>query len=98
MDRELALYRELNEKYNVSTSIISFGDKTEKQITKNYSFIKTYYNELNLHPRLYIILFQFYFIKYLEKLQLIKTNQFYGTHLAKEWLNYIRKTYNKTRI
>ena len=33
LDRELALYKELKEKYNVSTSIISFGDKTEKQIT-----------------------------------------------------------------
>ena len=94
LDRELALYRELNEKYNVSTSIISFGDKTEKQITKNYSFIKTYYNELNLHPRLYNYLIPILFYKVFRKASLIKTNQFYGTHLAKR----VAKLYSKKLI
>jgi glycosyltransferase involved in cell wall biosynthesis len=94
LDRELALYKELKEKYNVSTSIISFGDKTEKQITKNYSYIRTYYNKLNLHPRLYNNLIPIIFYKVFKKASLIKTNQFYGAHLAKR----VAKLYSKKLI
>ena len=94
LDRELALYKELKEKYNVSTSIISFGDKTEKQITKNYSYIRTYYNKLNLHPRLYNYLIPIIFYKVFKKASLIKTNQFYGAHLAK----IVAKLYSKKLI
>tara|TARA_B100000963_G_scaffold341699_1_gene341689 strand:+ start:37935 stop:39077 length:1143 start_codon:yes stop_codon:yes gene_type:complete len=94
LERELALYKELKIKYNVSTSIISFGDKTEKQITNNYPYIKVYYNKLNLHPRLYNFLIPFLFFKVFRKASLIKTNQFYGVHLAKR----VAKLYSKKLI
>ena len=83
LDRELALYKELKVKYNVSTSIISFGNSTEKQFTNNYPYIKVYYNKLNLHPRIYNFLIPFLFFKVFRKASLIKTNQFYGVHIAK---------------
>ena len=60
LDRELALYKKLKE-YDISTSIISFGDKTEEEILKKHPYIKILY----------------------KKSDLIKTNQFYGVHLAK---------------
>ena len=82
LDRELALYKKLKE-YNVSTSIISFGDKTEEEIVFKHPYIKIFYNKYNLHPRLYNYLIPLLFFKVFRKADLIKTNQFYGVHLAK---------------
>ena len=82
LDRELALYKKL-EKHNISTSIISFGDKTEEEILIKHPYIKVLYNKYNLHPRLYSYLIPLLFFEVLKKADLIKTNQFYGVHLAK---------------
>ena len=82
LDRELALYKKLKE-YDISTSIISFGDKTEEEILKKHPYIKILYNKYNLHPRLYNYLIPLLFFKVFKKSDLIKTNQFYGVHLAK---------------
>ena len=83
LDRELALYKKLKE-YDISTSIISFGDKTEEEILKKHPYIKILYNKYNLHPRLYNYLIPLLFFKVFKKADLIKTNQFYGVHPSKK--------------
>ena len=82
LDRELALYKKLKE-HDISTSIISFGDKTEEEILIKHPYIKILYNKYNLHPRLYSYLIPLLFFEVFKKADLIKTNQFYGVHLAK---------------
>ena len=90
LDRELALYKKL-EKHNISTSIISFGDKTEEEILIKHPYIKVLYNKYNLHPRLYSYLIPLLFFEVLKKADLIKTNQFYGVHLAKRTASLFSK-------
>ena len=90
LDRELALYKKL-EKNNISTSIISFGDKTEEEILIKHPYIKVLYNKYNLHPRLYSYLIPLLFFEVLKKADLIKTNQFYGVHLAKRTASLFSK-------
>ena len=90
LDRELALYKKLKE-YDISTSVISFGDKTEKEILIKHPYIKVLYNKYNLHPRLYSYLIPILFFDVFKKADLIKTNQFYGVHLAKRTASLFSK-------
>ena len=90
LDRELALYKKLK-KHDISTSIISFGDKTEEEILIKHPYIKVLYNKYNLHPRLYNYLIPLLFFEVLKKADLIKTNQFYGVHLAKRTASLFSK-------
>ena len=72
LKREIEIYRELHEKFNIFTNIISFGDKNDIDICKNYPFIKVYYNKLKLHPRLYQFLIPILFFKLFIKIKLVK--------------------------
>lgn len=90
LDRELALYKKLKE-HDISTSIISFGDKTEEEILIKHPYIKVLYNKYNLHPRLYSYLIPILFFEVFKKADLIRTNQFYGVHLAKRTASLFSK-------
>ena len=90
LDRELALYKKLKER-DISTSIISFGDKTEEEILIKHPYIKILYNKYNLHPRLYNYLIPILFFEVFKKADLIKTNQFYGVHIAKRTASLFSK-------
>ena len=93
LKRELKIYEELYNDFGVVTNIISFGEK-EESFKKIYPFIRIKSNSYGLHPRLYNHLIPILFFKTFQKIKIIKTNQFYGTHIAKT----ISKIFNKPLI
>ena len=91
LERELRIYQELYNKHGIFTNIISYGNKEDLIIGKKFKFIKVFTNSLGLHPRIYNLIIPILFYKIFLKIKLIKTNQFYGVHLAKRVSTLFKK-------
>ncbi len=91
LERELAIYKVLYLKYKIKTIVISFGNKKEKDISNRYNFLDVICNELGLHQRLYQFLLPIIGLHKFKNVKLVKTNQFYGVHLARRVATLFKK-------
>lgn len=82
LEREIKIYKKLNEQYGVTTHIISYGDDRDCLIGERFSFLHVHSNFLKIHPRFYSFLIPLLFFKVFLKAEIIKTNQFFGVHIA----------------
>ncbi len=90
LEREIKIYEELYNSFGIITHIISFGKKDEC-FNKSYPFIRVRSNSYGLHPRLYSLLIPILFFKTFQRVKIIKTNQFYGAHIAKKISRIFKK-------
>ena len=91
LERELAIYKLLYLKYKIKTLVISFGNKKEKDISNRYNFLDIISNQLGLHQRLYQFLLPIIGLRKFKDVKLVKTNQFYGVHLARRIATLFKK-------
>ena len=91
LDREVRIYEELYKKFGIFTHIISYGNNKDLVIGRKFSFLKVYTNSFRIHPRLYNFLIPVLFFKVFLKVEIIKTNQFFGVHIAKRVSNFFKK-------
>ncbi|WP_417798427.1 glycosyltransferase family 4 protein [Terasakiella pusilla] len=90
IDRELEIYRE-HAKNGIRTTVISYGGMADLDIAKRYDFINVLCNQTGLHYRLYAALLPILHCSSLKKLDIYKTNQMYGAHVASRCAQFFSK-------
>ncbi len=90
LDRELALYAE-HARAGWRTTIVSYGDGSDFEIAKRFPFIDVLVNSSGLHPRLYNLFLPLLHRSVLSEVNLIKTNQLYGAHIAYRCARLLKK-------
>lgn len=93
LDREIEIYSELNKKYGVKFTFVTYGSSEEIDLVKRYGFIKvlpiyTFINKSNNEFLNYLksFLIPFKLKKYLKDVDLIKQHQLMGS-----WVSIIQK-------
>ena len=81
LDREVAIYQE-HVKNGCAISIVSYGREDEEQFQRCYQGLKVIPNRRSLPTKLYGYLIPYLTLRALETVDVIKTNQMYGAHVA----------------
>ena len=97
LSRELKIYEQLNERYGITFTFITFGDEKDSQIIKDINYIDVIPSETIIKPSknklinfLKSIKLAFKLRKYIKKGDLIKTNQLNGS-----WIGILLKFLTK---
>jgi glycosyltransferase involved in cell wall biosynthesis len=99
-DREIFYYKNLYKKYNIKTTFISYGLNSEKKLISQYHYLNIIpiYEKLKF-SNFFIIRFiksfflYFYINKDLKNIDIIKSNQLWGT-----WTLFLFKFFTKKKI
>ena len=89
LDRELALYMRHVES-GVEISFLSYGGSLDQTLMARFPTIKVLTNRWRLPMSIYAVLVPILFRSTLKRVDIIKSNQMYGSHVA-NWCNWIYK-------
>ena len=90
LDREMAIYSE-HAKRHCELTIVTYGGQADTQFEDVYQYLKIAANRWTLPTRIYSLLGPYFWSKPLSGVDVIKTNQMYGAHVAASVAKKLKK-------
>jgi glycosyltransferase involved in cell wall biosynthesis len=81
LEREVALYRRL-QAYGVQVTFVTYGDRADLAYAEQLPGVTILCNRWQLHPQVYAVLLPWLHAPWLQRCQVIKTNQLNGGEVA----------------